>query len=426
MKNRRILFISPRQCWPTLSGAKLREYHFLQALAKEAQVTYVYFSENGENARIQDRLPFCEEVVEVPRPKTYGIWNVVRGAVGRWPLSVLNYTSGAMAAALAALKGSYDLVHLESIHVTRYRGLLARSPTIPNRFVYSWHNIESELMRRYAAAASSRARSLYAKQTACKLERIEKEILRTAFGHVVCSEREREHLLWIAPRARIVTVENGVNVSYFEKSGDERAESRRRIVFVGKMDYYPNIEAAKHFVARIWPMVTRRLPGAMLTIAGSDPVKAVRALNEVAGVNVTGTVPDLRPYYRDALAAIVPLRDGGGTRLKILEAMAAGVPVISTKMGAEGLDLEPGRDILMAQADEPTEWVAHLKWLAEAPEERAKIVARGMHLVKTRYDWNVVGDVLLKTYDKWLSSAGEPVDPPNAQNALARAAEVST
>lgn len=403
MKNPRILFISPRQCWPLLSGAKLREYYFLRSLARGARLTYVYFAENGENARIEEHLPFCEDVISIPRPVTYRAWNLLRGAFGRWPLPILNYTSSAMAAALARVKRSYDLVHLDSIHMMRYSELLAEMPGVAKRLVYGWNNIESEAMRRYAGVVPSRMKRLYAKQTARKLERLEKKILLTAFGHIVCSARERDHLLRIAPAARIVTIENGVDTAYFDGAAGKEGP-RRRIIFVGKMDYYPNIEAAKHFVERIWPVVRGRLPGTTLTIVGSNPVDAVRALDGVMGVNVTGTVLDLRPYYRDALAAIVPLRTGGGTRLKILEAMAAGVPVISTRLGAEGLSVEPGREILIADANEPQEWAAHLELLVERPPERSRIVACGSQLVRTRYDWAIVGDALQRTYGEWIGN----------------------
>ncbi|HEY1760883.1 MAG TPA: glycosyltransferase [Bryobacteraceae bacterium] len=402
MNGRRILFISPRQCWPVLSGAKLREYHFLRALARGFRITYVYFAESllqERPASIVEHLPFCEEVVGVPKPPTYGAWNLMRGAVGKWPLPVVNYTSAEMAAALSALKGSFDLVHLDSIHMTRYTGSLAG---VAKPVVYNWHNIESEAMRRHGAAVASKPKRLYAGLTARKLEGLEAEILGSAFGHVVCSEREREQLLRIAPGARIVTVENGVDTGHFEGAGGLEGP-RRRIVFVGKMDYYPNIEAAKHFVERIWPGVTKRLPRTTLTIAGSDPVEAVKALGQVAGVTVTGTVPDLRPYYNDALAAIVPLRTGGGTRLKILEAMAAGVPVISTRLGAEGLSVEPGGDILFADVDAPEEWAAHLERLSNDTEVGASIAARALELVKTRYDWDIVGERLRTTYAEWLS-----------------------
>jgi len=396
----RILFLSPRQCWPPLSGAKLREYHFLRALARHAAVTYVYFADSEQKA-VSESLSFCDRTIGVVKPLAYTRAKLVAGLLGRWPLPVLNYSSAAMSAAIRSLGGPYDLLHLDSIHMIRYTAALPGSSPRA-KVVYNWHNIESEAMRRHAAVSTS-ARRLYALQTARKLEALERKILRTATGHVVCSDRERDQLLLRVPQARIAVVENGVDAAYF--AAGERADSPGTIVFVGKMDYYPNVEAATDFVRNIWPAISRRLPELTLTIAGSDPVESVQALAATPGVRVTGTVPDLRPYYRDALAAVVPLRTGGGTRLKILEAMAAGVPVISTALGAEGLRVQPGRDILMADSAAPEQWAAHLQRLASQPQERAALVARASELVAAHYDWNIIGDALWSAYESWLQLA---------------------
>ena len=141
-----------------------------------------------------------------------------------------------------------------------------------------------------------------------------------------------------------------------------------------------------------------------LMIVGANPTPAVSALGAIPGVTVTGTVPDVRPYYHNALAAIVPLRTGGGTRLKILEAMAAGVPVVSTVLGAEGLAVTPGSDILIADADDPQHWIDHLNALAQIPVRKNQIRA-ALDLVRTRYDWEIVGQTLNDTYAAWLREA---------------------
>jgi glycosyltransferase involved in cell wall biosynthesis len=112
----------------------------------------------------------------------------------------------------------------------------------------------------------------------------------------------------------------------------------------------------------------------------------------------------VRPYYRDALAAIVPLRSGGGTRLKILEAMAAGVPVISTELGAEGLAVTPGKDILVADPDDSEAWIRHLTCVSESAGLRKQLVTSGRHLVQTRYDWEILGETLATTYQDWLQN----------------------
>jgi glycosyltransferase involved in cell wall biosynthesis len=172
-------------------------------------------------------------------------------------------------------------------------------------------------------------------------------------------------------------------------------------VFVGKMDYYPNIEAIIGFANTTWPLVRAQLTGLTLSIVGASPTAAVQALASIPGVEVNGTVPDVRPYYRDALAAVVPLRTGGGTRLKILEAMAAGVPVVSSTLGAEGLAVTPGGDILISDPDDPQSWVRNLAEL-ESEERRSQIVAQALRLVETRYDWNTLGESLIETYQGWM------------------------
>jgi len=398
----RILFLSPRQCWPPRSGAKLREFHFLKALAQEAQVTYLHFTDPGSQPLTLEELPFCNEVVGIPKPGAYGLAKLIRGVVGRWPVSVLNYTSAPMSAAVdRAVSGSvFDLIHLDSIHMMRYRATSAKKAG--GRIVYNWHNIESEAMRRYGATVTSRPRRWYARLTASKLAGLERETLKTGFGHVVCSEREKEELNRIAPSARVAVVENGVDVESFSR-GSEVLLPAQKVIFVGLMDYYPNIEAATSFTNRIWPALRERFPGLTLWIVGANPVPAVVELGNLDGVTVTGTVADVRPYYRDAAAAIVPLRTGGGTRLKILEAMAAGVPVISSPLGCEGLAVTPSEDILLADPDDASAWVRHMARLSSAAE-RTKLTGAALQLVRSRYDWQILGRRLCNTYKDWLKS----------------------
>jgi sugar transferase (PEP-CTERM/EpsH1 system associated) len=398
----RILFLSPRQCWPTRSGAKLREYHFARALGQHGQVTYVHFTDPGAEPLTCKDLPFCKEVVAIPKPSAYGPAKLVQGVFGRWPLPILNYTSQEMSGAVDRLTSSetFDLIHLDSIHMIRY-GEAASQGASRSRIVYNWHNIESESMRRFGDTVSSPAKRWYARLTASKLASLERDILKTNFGHVVCSEREREELLRIAPAARIAVVENGVDVAGFAPGADASPQSHK-IIFVGLMDYYPNVEAATSFTQRTWPLLRQRFPELSLWIVGANPAPAVLQLGNLDGVTVTGTVPDVRPYYRDALAAIVPLRTGGGTRLKILEAMAAGVPVISTPLGAEGLAVTPDENILLADPDDAGTWLRHVGSLIESESARRALCAAALELVRTGYDWEILGRKLCDTYEGWL------------------------
>jgi len=255
-------------------------------------------------------------------------------------------------------------------------------------------------MLRYALTTDSLPRKIYARVTAPRLASAERTILRTARGHVVCSERERALLKGIAPQARVAVIANGVNTPYYAAA--RRATGpRTRIVFVGSMRYHANIDATQWFAREIWPRIHDRFPHWRLTLVGWNPVPEVRALETLAGVEVTGTVDDVRPYYSEALAAIAPLRHGGGTRLKILEAMAAGVPVVSSTLGEEGLTLTHGKEILIA--DTPEQWMDALASLAGSQSHWDSLAEAGRAVVEEGYDWDVLGRSLYETYRSWLT-----------------------
>jgi glycosyltransferase involved in cell wall biosynthesis len=294
----------------------------------------------------------------------------------------------------------FDIVHIDHINMAAYVSTIQAVTDAP--IVYDWHNIESEAMRRYSAKVSSPLHKIYAAFTAERLAAVEKQALGNAFGHVVCSERERGELHRIAPHARVAVVENGVDTRFFADA-PEPLSARRRIIFVGSLDYHANVEAAIFFSRTVWPLIRERFPEWRFTLVGSNPVPAVVALSQEKNVEVTGTVADVRPFYRQALAAIVPLRIGGGTRLKILEAMAAGVPVVSTTLGAEGLALCPGVNVLIA--DKPEDWLSHLEALSVDSNLWRSMVEAGLALVQSRYDWEVLGGLLYATYRDWLNSA---------------------
>jgi len=168
------------------------------------------------------------------------------------------------------------------------------------------------------------------------------------------------------------------------------------------MDYHANIDGAVSFAHDVWPGLRGRHSELIFTIVGRDPAPEVRALATHPGIEVTGTVDDVRPSYRDALAAVVPLKTGGGSRLKILEAMAAGVPVVSTTLGAEGLDVHDGKDILMADTNE--QMAEKIVSLIESEELRQRLRAAGRALVSERYDWSRLGASLFEVYQQLLET----------------------
>jgi polysaccharide biosynthesis protein PslH len=399
----RTLYVSPRQAWPAISGAKLRDFHLARALGQAGELTWVFYQNSSDPPLTAAELPFCRQWQAVPRPPLYTPAKLVRGLSGPWSLPVVNYTSPQMISVLRQLLQNhrFDAIHVDSVHLAACVEAAVAQQGAATPVFYNWHNIESELMRRYSVGAAPAIRRFYARFTAAKLKRDEAHILNAAAGHIVCSQREQELLLRQAPESRIAVIENGVDAAFFANPPHPHTAVRNRLVFVGSMSYHANADAAVWFAREVWPGLHRRFQDWTLTLVGSDPGEDVRALAGIAGVQVTGTVPDVRPYYQTAFAAVVPLRTSGGTRLKILEALAAGVPVISTAEGAEGLAVQPNRDFLLAQ--DCGQWLPLLESLLE--ERRAEALRQaGLELIHSRYDWQTIGAKLVATYRAWLDS----------------------
>ncbi|HEU4386536.1 MAG TPA: glycosyltransferase family 4 protein [Blastocatellia bacterium] len=407
----RVLVFAPGTCWPPYTGAKLRTYHLVRALAASADVTFLSFRDAGEKV-VEPPADLCQRIVTVSRDKGYTASKVIRGAIGPAPLGVLNYSTARMTERLRRLlsEADFDIVQLESSHLASYIPLIRLARSRP-RVVCDWHNVESELMARYADHAPGIAHRLYGRRTAYLWRREERRLLNAADAHIAVTDRDREQLLAASESAaRIFVVENGVDVAHYSSStlvaaGPAAPPVRSRIVFVGTMDYHANIDAVVPFARHIWPQLRRRHPDIQFTIIGRNPVPEVRQLASLPGVEVTGTVEEVSPYYRQALAAVVPLRVGGGSRLKILEALAAGVPVVSTPLGAEGLEVTDGQNIRIAHS--PGEMFSQLGELISDPRLRWRLAREGHALVRRRYDWSSVSASHLRALSTVMSATSE-------------------
>jgi glycosyltransferase involved in cell wall biosynthesis len=338
--------------------------------------------------------------VTVPRDQGYSFGKLLRGAVGRVPLPLLNYTSEEMKQALARMlaENTFNIIQIESIHLMNYLPVIRAAHSRPF-VICDWHNVESDLMRQYAESQSNVARKTYARRTARLISDSEERALSEFDAHIVVSEHDADRLRRVNSGSRIQVIENGVDVDFY--GGDDQIKIKKRIVFVGSMDYHANIEAAISFAKNVWPGVHEKYPELVFTIVGRDPTQSVRELGTIAGVEVTGSVEDVRPYYRDAVMSVVPLKVGGGSRLKILEAMAAGVPVVSTVRGAEGLDVQHGENILLSDAIE--ELANTIISLMDDPNLREQIIFGGRQLVADRYDWSRLGSTLVDYYRQLLA-----------------------
>jgi glycosyltransferase involved in cell wall biosynthesis len=375
--------------------------------------------EAGMATPAPELFSLCESVMAIQQPAGFSKVNILRSAFGPSPVIVLKYTTNEMANTLRSLleRQEFDIVQVESQVLAAYLPIIRAAVCRP-RIICDWHNLESEVLERYSANTPNVIRRLYTRRTAHQMLSFERSLLLEVESHLAVSERDRDQLLALCPEARVFVVENGVDVEQYSEPEIAQAwngwrtaagtagawqepPARNRILFVGSMDYHANVDAAVKFAYDTWPKVHARRPDLVFTIVGRRPRPEVRELASLPGIEVTGTVEDVRPYYHEAAACVVPLRIGGGSRLKILEAMAAGVPVVSTPLGAEGLAIASGKHLLLAETSDQISRT--LIELLEDAEFQQRLCAAGRRLVEQRYDWSVIGNSLESAYQQLLS-----------------------
>ena len=349
---------------------------------------------------------YCRDVVLVPNP--YGREGVAKRLV---QLRSLGSTRSfeRLRVAIPALQQvldrvlrtrRFDLVNLEFTYLGHCNLRQAPPGKRLPALIVDAHNIDYELVRQYARDRSSVVRRLYAEMNWRKLRREELATYHSADGVYLCSAADERRLLDEIPKARTAVVPNAADVDYYRPCCNDLPPSDgRTIVFFGHLSYVPNIDGVNHFVDDIWPRVAKTRPEASLKIIGDRPPSSLRGLAS-SRVEVTGFVPDLRPHLAAAAVVVVPLRLGGGTRLKIVEAMAMGKAIVSTTLGAEGIDAVAGRDILIA--DEPAAFAAAVSRLLADPDLAARIGRSARQLAVERYGWSGAARALESFYRQIL------------------------
>ena len=396
----RILWLKSDLLLPLDKGGKLRTWHLMRHLARRHEISYLAFADPDQpRAEVEGMREVAARVETVPRrePAKRSLRFNVEAALrvlDPLPYAVGTYRSAAYRKRLRALLAErpFDLI------VCDFLPPAVNLPAhLPCPAVLFTHNVESEIWRRHAETKSSPiARALYAMQHR-RMLRYEGGALSRFDGVLAVSDADRETFARLYPGAvkrPVQVVSTGVDTDYFAPSAVDAPESaiRNQLIFTGSMDWLPNEDAMLFFCRDILPLIRAEEPGVRLTIVGRAPTPAVKKLADDPSVTVTGRVDDVRPYMKDAAVYIVPLRIGGGTRLKIFEAMAMGKAVVSTTVGAEGLPVTSGEHVVLA--DEPRAFAASVVGLMRNLESRARLEAAARALVVERYDWSAVAGEL--------------------------------
>jgi polysaccharide biosynthesis protein PslH len=402
-----ILYVSQMPASPPRFGAQARLHGLMTQLAQRHDITAVMLVDDEfdiEECRLAMQA-YCREVVLIKNP--YGRDGLakrllqLRSLVSTNSFERLRVVVPEMQQALDKVlrANRFDIVNLEFTFLghcdLRQAPQGAKLPAL----VVDSHNIDYDLARQYTRTGGSLLRRLYAETNWRKLRREELRTYGSADGVYLCSVADRQRLLDDIPAARTMVIPNAADVDFYKPRPEYPQPDGRTIVFFGLMSYMPNIDGATWFIQEIWPRIASANPAARCKIIGGSPSPQLLAL---AGprIEFTGFVPDLRPHLAEAAAVIVPLRLGGGTRLKIVEAMAMGNAMVSTTLGAEGIDAVPGRDILIE--DQPEAFAnAVIRLLAE-PDLAARIGSAARQLSEARYAWSAAARALEGFYHQIL------------------------
>lgn len=390
----RILWLKSDLLLPLDKGGRLRTWHLMRHLAKRHEITYLSFIERGQEREAAGMREVARRVVTVPRsdPAKRSLlfyMDAARYLADPLPYAVAKYRSAAYKVQLQSLlrENAFDVL------VSDFLVPAVNLPkTLPCPAVIFTHNVESEIWRRHAETkASVAARWLYRMQHK-RMLRFEEETLMRFDGILAVSDADRETFMRLYPSVAakpVWVVRTGVDTDYFVPPTIEPSEPR--LVFTGSMDWLPNEDAMTYFCHDVLPLIREQEPRVSLSIVGRAPTPAVRALASDS-IEVTGTVDDVRPYMEKAAVYVVPLRIGGGTRLKIFEAMSMGKAVVSTAVGAEGLPVVDGRDAIIA--DSPRAFADAVLGLLRDADKRRAIERTARSLVVERYDWSAVAGEL--------------------------------
>lgn len=401
-----ILVVSTQWPFPTRSGVTTRIYQLVRELAARHDVTLLSYAraEDAEGvAALSEELP-VRVVQREPRSRMAKRSAQLRSIVSLRPFAARDAYSVEMQRALDELcaEQTFDFVQLES---TVLAGLSV--PPGP-KVVIDEHNIEYEIFQRVCAGESSLARRMFNQLEYLRFRRFEQRCWRRIDGCVVTSEREAPVVGAHAPGTPTAVVPNGVDVDSFVPSCDP--VEPRTVVFNGTLDYRPNLDAVQYLLDQVWPLVLNRCPDARLEIVGYASPEDVRRLRR-PGVVFTGQVPDVRTYLQRAAVIAVPVRMGGGTRLKIVEALALGKAIVSTSLGCEGIAVRDEEHLLIA--DDAQAFAAKTAELFAEPARREALGRAGRALAEAAYSWALAGDALDALYSR-LAAGPHPDRRPIA------------
>lgn len=412
----KILWFSHIVPYPPKGGALQRNFNLIAQLASEHRVWLLTFNQRALipsapalDAAIAGLKPYCEQVSVLPLPGDHSAPAkaslIVKSAFTSAPYAVNWSRSAAMERLFRETVQSFrpDLIHYDAIGLAHYH-----HRSIPACQVLNHQNIESAMMLRRSEQEPNLLKKLYFRGEAEKIRRYERLHCPRFDLNVTVSDVDTATLEATVPGVKAEVIPNGVDISYFTP-GPAGEEEEGSLVFAGGMGWYPNRDAMLYFADQLWPMLKRSEPNVRMTVVGRrPPARLVELSRRDPNFSVPGYVDDVRPYLKRASVYVCPIRDGGGTRLKLLDAMAMGKPIVATSIAIEGTDSVPGRHVLVG--DRPEEFVSRVVTALRDPALRRTLSRQARSLVEEEYDWTHIGKKINGLYGR-LAASHRPAAP---------------
>jgi polysaccharide biosynthesis protein PslH len=404
----KLLWVKSGSLMPPDTGGKIRSYNLIRELARTHDVTLFTFYAPHSDDKHPKLEKFCSRVINspIPLPRARGFSeavNYARNLFSSRPYTMAKYCKPSVARALRELvrTSEFDVIlcdFLFSADVIPW--------DLPRPKILFTHNVEEQIWRRHFQVTRNPIWKAVSWREYKTMRAAERHYVNLADHVLAVSEADRSYFSIYADDAKITVIPTGVDVDYFRPS-DEPQQSDT-LVFTGSMDWLPNEDAIFYFAESILPLLRREAPEAELRVVGRRPSQRLQKLGEeLPGIVITGEVRDIRPHVHDAFVYVVPLRIGGGTRIKIFEAMAMGKAVVSTPIGAEGLPVRHNENILLAES--PDEFARCVLRLLRDPAERERLGRAARALVEQNYSWRSVVRVFDTVFERLTGRSAEPV-----------------
>ena len=394
----KILFLSPTVPFPLTDGGRIRVFNLLKQIAQKSEVTLLALETQPTDADgVVELQALGIEVHLVPNAPTLppvSFSTLLKAFFKRQPITVARYDVPAYRRKLRTLLANetFDLVHYEMFHVAQFH----TETDLPS--VLSQQNVDSAIWRRLCSETANPFYKFAYWTQQLAFQHYER-VLSPKFDAVTCtSDIDAAVFEQYCSTDAIEIIPNGVDITHYQP--DFAAEAPAHLIYIGSMDWYPNEDAVAFFTDEVFPRIQEKVPDVKFSIVGGNPSGRVQKLVERDGIVVTGRVPEIKPYFAEATVFVVPLRIGSGTRLKILEALAMGKAIVSTSVGAEGLDLKNGEEIFIA--DEPDAFADAVTRLLTDEQLRRRIGENGRARVEQDYDWRRIGEKLHTLYTQIL------------------------